>query len=63
MIAATGGVADDVGKLTAGEFYFKTEKSGKPFKLKTPICLSFHPANPPTPEEVVARAKRSAVAI
>jgi len=63
MIAATGGVADDIGKLTAGEFYFKTEKSGKPFKLKTPICLSFHPANPPTPEEVVARAKRSAVAI
>jgi hypothetical protein len=61
MIAATGGSADDVGKLSAGEFYFKTEKSGKPFKLKTPICLSFHPANPPTPEEVIARAKRSAV--
>jgi hypothetical protein len=63
MIAATGGSADDVGKLAAGEFYFKTEKSGKPFKLKTPICLSFHPQNPPTPEEVVARAKRSAAAI
>jgi hypothetical protein len=60
MIAATGGSADDVGKLAAGEFYFKTEKSGKPFKLKTPICLSFHPLNPPTPEDVVARAKRSA---
>ena len=57
MIAATGGSADDVGKLAAGEFYFKTEKSGKPFKLKTPICLSYHPPNPPTPEEVVARAK------
>jgi hypothetical protein len=63
MIAATGGSADDVGKLAAGEFYFKTEKSGKPFKLKTPICLSFHPPNPPTPEEVVARARRSATAI
>jgi hypothetical protein len=63
MIAATGGSADDVGKLAAGEFYFKTEKSGKPFKLKTPICLSFHPPNPPTPEEVVARAKRSAAVI
>jgi hypothetical protein len=62
MIAATGGTADDVGKLAAGEFYFKTEKSGKPFKLKTPICLSFHPQNPPTPEEVIARAKRSAIA-
>jgi hypothetical protein len=62
MIAATGGSADDVGKLAAGEFYFKTEKSGKPFKLKTPICLSFHPPNPPTPEEVIARAKGSATA-
>jgi Helicase HerA, central domain len=63
MIAATGGAAEDVGKLGAGEFYFKTEKSGKPFKLKTPICLSFHPPNPPTPEEVIARARRSAAAI
>ena len=63
MIAATGGSADDVGKLAAGEFYFKTEKSGKPFKLKTPICLSFHPPNPPTPEEVVARARSSTAAI
>jgi hypothetical protein len=63
MIIATGGAADDVGKLAAGEFYFKTEKSGKPFKLKTPICLSFHPPNPPTPEDVIARAKRSAEAI
>ena len=52
MIAATGGSADDIGKLAAGEFYFKTEKSGKPFKLKTPICLTHHPANPPPPEEV-----------
>ena len=58
MVAATGGSADDIGKLAAGEFYFKTEKSGKPFKLKTPICLSFHPQNPPTPEEVIERAKR-----
>jgi DNA helicase HerA-like ATPase len=63
MIAATGGLAEDVGKLAAGEFYFKTEKSGKPFKLKTPICLSFHPSNPPTPEEVTARARSSAAAI
>lgn len=61
MVAATGGTADDIGKLTAGEFYFKTEKSGKPFKLKTPICLSHHPPNPPTPEEVVAKAKKSAL--
>jgi Helicase HerA, central domain len=60
MIAATGGAADDIGKLSAGEFYFKTEKSGKPFKVRTPICLSYHPPNPPTPEEVVERARQSA---
>jgi hypothetical protein len=63
MIAASGGSADDVGKLAAGEFYFKTEKSGKPFKLKSPICLSFHPPNPPTPEEVVERARKSGTPI
>jgi hypothetical protein len=60
MVAATGGTADDIGKLAAGEFYFKTEKSGKPFKIRTPLCLSFHPSNPPTPEEVVERARKSA---
>jgi phenylacetate-CoA ligase len=47
LIAAA--TADDVSKLAAGEFYFKTEKSGKPFKLKTPICLTYHPPSPPTP--------------
>ncbi|WP_158808954.1 ATP-binding protein [Beijerinckia sp. L45] len=59
MIAGTGGRADDIGKLKQGEFYFKTEGSGKPVKIATPICLSHHPSNPPTPEEIVARAKRS----
>ena len=58
MIGASGGRADDIGKLKAGEFYFATEGS-KPSKLRTPICLSFHPPNPPTPEDVVARAAKS----
>jgi DNA helicase HerA-like ATPase len=61
LIAAAGGKADDFGKLATGEFYFKTEKSGKPFKLKTPICLSWHSQNPPTPEDVMVRAKQSAI--
>ena len=61
LIAASGGKADDLGKLRTGEFYFKTGDGGKPVKLRTPLCLSHHPANPPTPEEVVARAKASAV--
>ncbi|MBV8399761.1 MAG: hypothetical protein JOZ17_13630, partial [Acetobacteraceae bacterium] len=57
IIAASGGKADDIGKLKAGEFYFATEGSGKPAKVRTPICLSYHPPNPPTPDEVIARAK------
>ena len=60
IIAANGGSATDIGKLGAGEFYFATEGSGRPAKLRTPICLSYHPANPPTPEEVIQRAKVSA---
>ncbi|MFC7665278.1 ATP-binding protein [Methylorubrum suomiense] len=60
IIAANGGTAADIGKLGAGEFYFATEASGRPAKLRTPICLSYHPANPPTPEEVVRQAKLSA---
>jgi DNA helicase HerA-like ATPase len=59
IIAASGGRADDIGKLKAGEFYFATEGSGRPAKLRTPICLSYHPQNPPTPEEVIARARLS----
>ena len=57
IIAASGGRADDLGKLRAGEFYFATDGSGKPGKIRTPICLSFHPPNPPTPEEVITLAK------
>ena len=60
IIAANGGTASDIGKLGAGEFYFATEGSGRPAKLRTPICLSYHPANPPTPEEVVRQAQASA---
>jgi len=59
LIAASGGRADDIGKLKTGEFYFKTEASGKPVKIGTPICLTYHPSNPPTPEEVIEKAKAS----
>lgn len=60
ILAASGGSSTDIGRLGAGEFYFATEGSGRPFKLRTPLCLSHHPANPPTPEQVVALARRSA---
>jgi hypothetical protein len=32
----------------------------KPVKRVTPICLTFHPPNPPTPDEVIVLAKLSA---
>jgi hypothetical protein len=59
IIAASGGRADDIGRLKAGEFYFATEGSRRPGKLQTPICLTYHPANPPAPNEVIALAKLS----
>lgn len=62
ILSASGGSAADIGKLGAGEFYFATEGSGKPAKLRTPLCLSHHPANPPRPEEVVGLALRSMTA-
>ncbi|MBK5958431.1 hypothetical protein CCR97_09445 [Rhodoplanes elegans] len=57
MMAAKGGTADDIGKLSRGEFYFSTEGSLRPFKVRTPLCLSWHPANPATAEEVVQKAR------
>ena len=59
MMAAKGGAASDIGKLMRGEFYFATEGMGRPRKVATPLCLSHHPANPPSPDEVLERARRS----
>ena len=36
LIAASGGRVDDIGKLKTGEFYFKTEASGKPVRSNLP---------------------------
>jgi hypothetical protein len=55
-MAAKGGTADDIGRLKSGEFYFSTEGLTRPIKVKTPLCLSWHPANPPTAEEVIRKA-------
>jgi Helicase HerA, central domain len=57
LMAAKGGTADDIGKLARGEFYFSTDGSLRPFKVHTPLCLSWHPANPPTAEEVIQKAR------
>lgn len=61
MMAARGRAANDLGALTAGTFYFSTEGTPQPVKIKTPLCLSHHPQNPATPEEIVALARGGAV--
>jgi hypothetical protein len=53
---AKGGAADDIGRLNRGEFYFSTEATGRPIKIRTPLCRTWHPANPLPAEEVVAKA-------
>jgi hypothetical protein len=64
-IAATRGLLDakggaggeDVGRLSRGEFYFSTEGVSRPLRIRTPICLTWHPANPLTAAEVAAKAR------
>ncbi|MFT4080708.1 ATP-binding protein [Rhodomicrobium sp.] len=57
LVRAKGGEADDVGRLKLGEFYFSTEGSARPFKIQTPLCLSWHAKNPPTAGEVMEKAR------
>lgn len=59
LMSAKGGAADDIGKLGAGQFYFYTEGLSRPVKVATPLCLSHHPANPLSEEDVASRAKQS----
>jgi Helicase HerA, central domain len=57
MARAKGGQVPDISRLSAGYFYAALE--GKAFqKIRTPWCLSYHPASPPTTEEVIELARR-----
>lgn len=50
-----GGALLDAARLGAGEFYVATE--GERFrKIRTAMCLSYHPASALTPEAVIALA-------
>jgi hypothetical protein len=60
LMEAKGGSADDLGQLKRGEFYFSTEGTPKPVKIRTPLCLSYHPPNPPTADQVLALARSHA---
>lgn len=57
IMSARGGAVDDIGRLTRGEFYFSTDGSPRPVKVRTPLCLSWHPQNPPTGDEVMILAR------
>jgi Helicase HerA, central domain len=58
MAQAKGGSVPDIGLLTAGTFYAACE--GHSFKkIRTPLCLTYHPKAPLTPEEVVDRSRRA----
>jgi hypothetical protein len=57
LMAAKGAAADDIARLTKGEFYFSTDGFNRPVKVRTPLCLSWHPPNPPTADEVVQKAR------
>jgi hypothetical protein len=56
-MANKGGAASDIAALPSGTFYFSTEGSSVPVKIKTAMCLSYHPPNPPGEVEVIKRAK------
>lgn len=57
LARAKGSDISDVGRLRTGQFYAAIE--GTEFqKLQAPLCLTYHPKSPLTPEEVIDRARR-----
>jgi hypothetical protein len=58
MMAARGKPAQDLGALTTGVFYYSTLGMSQPSKLKAPLCLTYHPQNPATVEEIVKLSRR-----
>jgi hypothetical protein len=61
LMAAKGGGGDDIARLNRGEFYFSTEGLSRPIKIQAPLCLTWHPQNPLTEEEVLAKTRREDV--
>ncbi len=56
LAQAKGGRLPDIGLLGSGEFYAAGE--GFSFvKVKTPLCLTYHPKAPLSPEDVIERAR------
>ena len=56
MARAKGGLVPDISRLRAGNFYVATE--GQAFhRIVAPWCLSYHPASPPSAEDVLRLAR------
>lgn len=56
---AKGASITDIAALERGQFYFSSEGEPVPFRIRTPLCLSHHPAHPLSEEEVAERARGS----
>lgn len=56
LAQAKGGRLPDIGLLSSGEFYAAGEGFSL-MKVKTPLCLTYHPKAPLSPEEVIQRAR------
>jgi hypothetical protein len=61
LMSAKGGGGDDIARLNRGEFYFSTEGLSRPVKIHAPLCLTWHPQNPLSEEEVLAKTRREDV--
>jgi len=55
MAAAKGGDVTGIGQLTKGQFFAASEALAFQ-KIRTPLCLTYHPASPLTEEEIVGLA-------
>jgi hypothetical protein len=54
-----GASIGDIAALERGQFYFSSEGEPVPFRIRTPLCLSHHPAHPLSEEEVAERARKA----
>jgi hypothetical protein len=59
QIRLRGGTGEGIPTLVKGEFYLGTEVIKTPIKVRVPLCLSHHPANPLVEEEVLQRGQAS----
>jgi hypothetical protein len=62
LAAAKGGSITDIAALGQGTFYFSSENQPMPVRIRTHLCLSHHPPNPPSGDDVIRRAGEAAKA-